>query len=676
MASVVTTPKPSEYLVAYRMYLTERTVPPPSESQQRVFRIYELLLEIFSYCDKKTISGCAVVCKEWSEPALDVLWKSLEHPSSLVHVLKFAGGEEFFSPPNAKAWTRFHFYAKRVRQLRFQYGARGYKSWDLNTFTNAFLTRPSSVVLPSLRQLEWDAPDSQWVSASLVFIHPGLQSLRLTLPMHSSPQIAHFISLLFGRVPHLTELQLTHKSKIDPREIEAPMIQLLETTRALRRIVIPRTFLTTGVMVALSCLPQLIELTGSFPGSSTTEFSIDAGGVMGRAIDKPFPSVPGGFPKLVKFQSAVSMSNFSDWLQHPDMPRRLKLLSNHDINHMGFTAQDASQMEIENIARIIHVDYVYLEVLDLKLPSHNNTFASIRPLLILEQLKDLRVSCDAFVEIWDHNMHELAQALPFLKRLSFPRTTEIYVPERKPRLTLAAVDVIVTHCRNIRQIELFLDAKKVPSFIPTTSPTLNSLILGSSLFNPTDAVELALWFSHLSDTRAIQVRRDTMSIDKPWGILYEIGMRLPESYGTGVLEMLPTLTWNDIGKMCGGMLKSRLRGREEAQRRSPSPSTSSASSSSSKGKGKDKEVTPPTRSSTRINCGCDPDFLSDFESRRRQMSGVRPEGTASPCLLTVDLPKPNPYGGEVYYHPSPLMAASPPPLPHHIVHGFMAHPVL
>ena len=41
----------------------------------RVFRTAELCEHILSYADRSTLARCARVCKLWSEPALDILWR-------------------------------------------------------------------------------------------------------------------------------------------------------------------------------------------------------------------------------------------------------------------------------------------------------------------------------------------------------------------------------------------------------------------------------------------------------------------------------------------------------------------------------------------------------------------------------------------------------------------------
>ncbi|KIJ19636.1 hypothetical protein PAXINDRAFT_8120 [Paxillus involutus ATCC 200175] len=106
------------------------TVPPPhSESlAQRVFFIPELVDVIFNFLDRKANVTNALVCKQWSPIALDVVWKEVDDLVQLFSLLKpireATRSEEeyeyvFEAMPDANDWLRFEPYASRVRCLRF-----------------------------------------------------------------------------------------------------------------------------------------------------------------------------------------------------------------------------------------------------------------------------------------------------------------------------------------------------------------------------------------------------------------------------------------------------------------------------------------------------------------------------------------------------------------------------
>lgn len=54
---------------------------------QRVLIIPELLESIFSFCDTNDNAKNAVVCRAWSEVALDILWKEVDDLPRMFHLL-------------------------------------------------------------------------------------------------------------------------------------------------------------------------------------------------------------------------------------------------------------------------------------------------------------------------------------------------------------------------------------------------------------------------------------------------------------------------------------------------------------------------------------------------------------------------------------------------------------
>ena len=52
-----------------------------------VFKTAELFEHILCHADRLTLARCARVCKLWSEPALDVLWRGLIDIKKFMEVL-------------------------------------------------------------------------------------------------------------------------------------------------------------------------------------------------------------------------------------------------------------------------------------------------------------------------------------------------------------------------------------------------------------------------------------------------------------------------------------------------------------------------------------------------------------------------------------------------------------
>ncbi|KAF8833151.1 hypothetical protein BDN67DRAFT_1017888 [Paxillus ammoniavirescens] len=102
--------------------------PLPSPVQHLLF-VPEVVDVIFNFLDRKTNLTNAFVCKQWSQIALDVVWKEVDNLIQLFSLLKpicrvLCQPERaeylFEAMPDANGWLRFKRYASRVRCLRFR----------------------------------------------------------------------------------------------------------------------------------------------------------------------------------------------------------------------------------------------------------------------------------------------------------------------------------------------------------------------------------------------------------------------------------------------------------------------------------------------------------------------------------------------------------------------------
>ena len=53
----------------------------------RVLFSQDILDKIFQYSDPENLPGCALVCKDWLEPALTLIWAELEDSTALFRLL-------------------------------------------------------------------------------------------------------------------------------------------------------------------------------------------------------------------------------------------------------------------------------------------------------------------------------------------------------------------------------------------------------------------------------------------------------------------------------------------------------------------------------------------------------------------------------------------------------------
>ncbi|KIJ11935.1 hypothetical protein PAXINDRAFT_118616, partial [Paxillus involutus ATCC 200175] len=227
-------------------------LPPPAH---RVLFIPELVDIIFNFLDKVTNVTNALVCEQWSQIALDVVWKEVDNLVQLfsllkpIHEAEECEGQEFQSElPDANDWLRFEQYASRVRCLRFH--------WDrYNAEINCLLgyvsrTRTSLDILPNLHTLEWKYLTDDDMEHCKLFFHRQLRHLTVTADWEYRPQ-PDFYTDLGARASHLHTLSLLMRQY--PEELqEDRIIMLLRNLPELRKIMLPEFYFTSSLIEELS----------------------------------------------------------------------------------------------------------------------------------------------------------------------------------------------------------------------------------------------------------------------------------------------------------------------------------------------------------------------------------------------------------------------------------------
>ncbi|KIO31004.1 hypothetical protein M407DRAFT_19886 [Tulasnella calospora MUT 4182] len=149
--------------------------------------IPEILVNIFSKCDRSTNAVSSLVCQTWNDFAVEQLWSSLPSLLPLLRILlplviiddAFDFNREA-GPPN---WKRFWALASRVRKLTQIDTHKG----DTSESPTQLTGRISPSVLPYLLlHLSWTGQQ---------FLLPKLGRLEWSANWeHSMPQLCHFIS--------------------------------------------------------------------------------------------------------------------------------------------------------------------------------------------------------------------------------------------------------------------------------------------------------------------------------------------------------------------------------------------------------------------------------------------------------------------------------------------------
>ncbi|KDQ51796.1 hypothetical protein JAAARDRAFT_62317 [Jaapia argillacea MUCL 33604] len=173
-------------------------------------------------------------CLAVSEPAFDILWLEILDMDCLLDLIpalrrRFIAREEIFAvrsydisrPIVDEDWTRFDFYARRVRHLNYPHNG----SVDCSVFKELLKYR-AGPLLPALRSLKWshigrgiDHPHQfiggEFVSETLPFITSSLREIQLSTHAYYTIQFQRedevlqaFLDALPSKCPSLETLSL------------------------------------------------------------------------------------------------------------------------------------------------------------------------------------------------------------------------------------------------------------------------------------------------------------------------------------------------------------------------------------------------------------------------------------------------------------------------------------
>ncbi|KAL6301203.1 hypothetical protein BKA93DRAFT_828475 [Sparassis latifolia] len=280
--------------------------------QTRALETEDILREIFNHLnslsDGRTLANLALVCKDFCDAALDVLWQHLESVMPLLKLLeKSMRSERLYAYQSATSaptldndWMRFLAYARRVHILCLLHIAESVRPKDLMFLARHSGDRP---IFPSLVSLELSSnsstaemllllvtgvirpSDEMTVLASSTQTKPPLFSLSPTqlLRRHVHPLAPQTSSLreltVSGALSSLLPEIIVQFSRLEKLDVEscgvsAPILSALADMKALRylrlsvgaaKVVVPYTF---GSLESLNITGRPSKLACFFKGLS------------------------------------------------------------------------------------------------------------------------------------------------------------------------------------------------------------------------------------------------------------------------------------------------------------------------------------------------------------------------------------------------------------------------
>ncbi|KAG6832769.1 hypothetical protein H0H87_000422 [Tephrocybe sp. NHM501043] len=455
----------------------------------RVLAIPELLDMVFQFLDEASNASNARVSKQWSEMALDVLWKevtSLHRLFGLLASLEKSGSStyRFVRLLEPSDWVRFERYRRRVRKLSYKTKHALHHS----VFDDIARSRTSLDILPNMHALQWDAS----LTLCVIFMHKNLKSLALRLPSDTS-HVPRLFEDIISRTPKVSQIDLRFEFSIN--NIEKDVIRLVSGLPNLRTIILPRFCTTTSIVEATSRLKNLQTLEFQY-------HDYQGHGEPDDVVDFRPELSDGSFPALWDLSMTITFDAAIKLLTAPFAPSNLTML------HVDSPTLE-SPPSLSKFFQIIPVACPLLKSLTLvsfldpgvKLTSPEKedcvTLDTLRPLLKCPNLVSLEFEHHYPLHLELEDLEEIATSWPGVESLVL-NTQPAYMDYTD--LTLHALLPFARHCPKLRMLGLFLNATTTD--IPTADPAsayqlpyfraLRTLSMGVSLIQEEGAVALFL----------------------------------------------------------------------------------------------------------------------------------------------------------------------------------------
>ncbi|KAH9850858.1 hypothetical protein C2E23DRAFT_833106 [Lenzites betulinus] len=428
----------------------------------RVLAIPEILELVFSFLDqRKDVAKTALVCRNWSEVALDNLWRDVDNIHRLFGLLapiqpdEFSREDGFERPLEPVDWARFSRYARRVRAL---------SSSNIEellhgrvVFDEVARTRPTLNILPRLSKLSWVTEKSESMQLSLMFMHENIRHFTVALVPSDTYSLSIYLQEIALRMPALTHLDMRFRFPV--RDIQEDLCKLFDSLPHLQTVVLPKFTLSAPVIERLSRCPKLRVIQFEFIPSQ------GAGDV--SDVHNWFPVLKeGAFPELLDISVSVHLPHMIRFLSTEFFPANLTCLYVHVLyivppyqvqEYLEATAQSCQQL------KQLYIDFVGDPsplLFRTVLPSDDRIgWNTIRPILKLSKLIDFQIHWDSPFAISQGDLEDLAASLTRLEILDL-NTEPLPTPE-PPSLTLSALIPFARHCPKLRQLGLYINASDV-----------------------------------------------------------------------------------------------------------------------------------------------------------------------------------------------------------------------
>jgi len=240
---------------------------------------HDILKQAYTFGGDGDLARCARACKNWTDPALDLIWFELE-AADLVNLfailapLQPAQAQpsnsltrmEFTRRISHRDWRRFNPYASRVRIMNGFYHEGHFSMLSEAVLADLLMTRPStSPILPRIKALHADGelvPDYPWCRFFTGLLHEGLHEICIYIPgrVQSPDAVLTLLEEATWRSPNVTSLSVESSLTTFDGDVGVSLSSSISRMHKLRTFITYSCLLTPPALSALEQLPNLQEI--------------------------------------------------------------------------------------------------------------------------------------------------------------------------------------------------------------------------------------------------------------------------------------------------------------------------------------------------------------------------------------------------------------------------------
>ncbi|KAK7442032.1 hypothetical protein VKT23_016309 [Stygiomarasmius scandens] len=425
-----------------------------------VFQIPELLHPIIYSLERDDQVQCALVCRSWSEIALDIIWDEVDDFRKLANILspvkKQISAEEhisyIFDPtPGPQRWMRFQtHYSRRIKVLKFETSKDEH---DLSPLLSSIQRiRSSQGILPNLRELAWTGFGSTFEDM-MMFMHGNIKQLYL-YPSYTSDLDPSWLPLLCEAIkvyiPGLTNLTIYAYPE---QEYVISLVDLLKSLPNLTDVNVPAFRDISSVLSSLDgslALRRLsfdaysediaVTLTGhspvNLPSLDELEFYVRQYQKLGQLL------------RANQFRSLTSLMLVTISIE---CPASIKAI----LNHISYSFPSLERLELSYISDLLE------EHPDIQDPPSETaiiTLDDLIPVLSCTKISSFILEHPYPLNLSDSDIRKIALAWRNLKTLWFS-STPLTKSQWSIKITLWGILFLVHQCPDLEELSLQVNTK-------------------------------------------------------------------------------------------------------------------------------------------------------------------------------------------------------------------------